>query len=307
MPGERKHLLTLIGFAVILAPILVGYLFWAAYRYHASSAAPSKPVTAARSSTSPSIATVPISAPGGSDAQSAIMFSIAPLTSLSAITMPVDPDPVASFRQLIALPPDTARGAPNIDPRKLRTMLDRGVVTFASATNDGDRVRGASLIQTAALVGFPPARELLVRNFPQSEAVRSVVPANDVIRYALAPLMDGVASEDSKGSFLALGQHFALHGQLDLFATQLLTSLRGDSRPQLYHRLDTLLDLLERVPGSCASLSRLLPGAGGASEPECSLSLSGKLRKHVETTTPAHEEEEGKRRGLFMLNQLGGR
>jgi hypothetical protein len=307
MPGERKHLLTLIGFAVILAPILVGYLFWAAYRYHASSAAPSKPVTAARSSTSPSIATVPISAPGGSDAQSAIMFSIAPLTSLSAITMPVDPDPVASFRQLIALPPDTARGAPNIDPRKLRTMLDRGVVTFASATNDGDRVRGASLIQTAALVGFPPARELLVRNFPQSEAVRSVVPANDVIRYALAPLMDGVASEDSKGSFLALGQHFALHGQLDLFATQLLTSLRGDSRPHLYHRLDTLLDLLERVPRSCASLSRLLPGAGGASEPECSLSLSEKLRKHVETTTPAHEEEEGKRRGLFMLNQLGGR
>ena len=307
MPGERKHLLTLIGFAVILAPILVGYLFWAAYRYHASSAAPSKPVTAARSSTSPSIATVPISAPGGSDAQSAIMFSIAPLTSLSAITMPVDPDPVASFRQLIALPPDTARGAPNIDPRKLRTMLDRGVVTFASATNDGDRVRGASLIQTAALVGFPPARELLVRNFPQSEAVRSVVSANDVIRYALALLMDGVASEDSKGSFLALGQHFALHGQLDLFATQLLTSLRGDSRPQLYHRLDTLLDLLERVPRSCASLSRLLPGAGGASEPECSLSLSEKLRKHVETTTPAHEEEEGKRRGLFMLNQLGGR
>ena len=307
MPGERKHLLTLIGFAVILAPILVGYLFWAAYRYHASSAAPSKPVTAARSSTSPSIATVPISAPGGSDAQSAIMFSIAPLTSLSAITMPVDPDPVASFRQLIALPPDTARGAPNIDPRKLRTMLDRGVVTFASATNDGDRVRGASLIQTAALVGFPPARGLLVRNFPQSEAVRSVVSANDVIRYALALLMDGVASEDSKGSFLALGQHFALHGQLDLFATQLLTSLRGDSRPQLYHRLDTLLDLLERVPRSCASLSRLLPGAGGASEPECSLSLSEKLRKHVETTTPAHEEEEGKRRGLFMLNQLGGR
>ena len=307
MPGERKHLLTLIGFAVILAPILVGYLFWAAYRYHASSAAPSKPVTAPRSSTSPSIATVPISAPGGSDAQSAIMFSIAPLTSLSAITMPVDPDPVASFRQLIALPPDTARGAPNIDPRKLRTMLDRGVVTFASATNDGDRVRGASLIQTAALVGFPPARELLVRNFPQSEAVRSVVSANDVIRYALALLMDGVASEDSKGSFLALGQHFALHGQLDLFATQLLTSLRGDSRPHLYHRLDTLLDLLERVPRSCASLSRLLPGAGGASEPECSLSLSEKLRKHVETTTPAHEEEEGKRRGLFMLNQLGGR
>jgi len=284
MPGERKHLLTLIGFAVILAPILVGYLFWAAYRYHASSAAPSKPVTAARSSTSPSIATVPIGAPGGkglSDAQSAIMFSIAPLTSLSAITMPVDPDPVASFRQLIALPPDTARGAPNIDPRKLRTMLDRGVVTFASATNDGDRVRGASLIQTAALVGFPPARELLVRNFPQSEAVRSVVPANDVIRYALAPLMDGAPGEDSKRIFLALAQHFAFHGQLDLFATQLLNSLRGDSRPQLNHRLDTLLDLLAHVPGSCAALGRLIAGAVDAADQECSASFSEQLRWHI--------------------------
>jgi hypothetical protein len=31
------------------------------------------------------------------------MFSIAPLTSLSTMTTQVDPDPVASFRQLIAL------------------------------------------------------------------------------------------------------------------------------------------------------------------------------------------------------------
>jgi hypothetical protein len=36
-------------------------------------------------------------------------------------------------------------------------------------------------------VGYPPARDLLARNYPQSEAVRSVVPAKDVIRYALGP------------------------------------------------------------------------------------------------------------------------
>jgi hypothetical protein len=35
---------------------------------------------------------------GLGNAQSAIMFSIALLTSLSAITPPVDPDPIASFR-----------------------------------------------------------------------------------------------------------------------------------------------------------------------------------------------------------------
>ena len=148
----------------------------------------------------------------------------APLTSLSAMVMtPVDPDPVASFRQLIALPPGTAREAPRIDPRRIRTIVDRGVVEYASAKTDGDRARGARLIQTAALVGYPPARDLLARNYPQSEAVRSVVPAKDVIRYALVPVMDVVAtSEDLKQIFLALGQHFALQGELDLFASQIL-------------------------------------------------------------------------------------
>jgi hypothetical protein len=232
--------------------------------------------------------------------------AIAPLTSLSAMTPPVDPDPIASFRDLVAVPPDTAREAPHIDPRRMRALVDRGVVEYASAKTDGDRARGAGLIQTAALVGYPPARALLARNYPQSEAVRSVIPATDVIRYALGPVMDAVATgEDSKQIFLALGQHFALQGQVDLFAIQILTSLRGDSRPQLAYRIDTLLDLLVHVPGACTALARLIPGEGEAARRECSFSQN--LRKHVETTAPAREEEESKRRGLLMLNQPSGR
>lgn len=162
----------------------------------------------------------------------------------------------------------------------------------ASAKADGDRAKGAGLIQTAALVGYPPARALLARNYPQSEAVRSVVPAKDVIRYALGPVMDAAATgEDSKQIFLALGQHFALQGQVDLFATQILISLRGDSRPQLGYRIDTLLDLLARVPRACGVLARLIPGGeGDAADQKCSFSQN--LREHVETTAPAREEEE---------------
>ena len=222
MPAKRKSL-TLIRRAVVLAPLLVTSLFWAFYRYHNSSAAPVKGVTAAQSSDLPSKSqqTVPIDE-RLSNAERAIMFSVAPLTSLSAMVMPVDPDPAGSFRQLIALPPGT-REAPRIDPRKIRTIVDRGVVEYASAKTDGERARGARLIQTAALVGYPPARNLLARNYPQSEAVRSVVPAKDVIRYAAGPLMDLAAtSEDLKQIFLALGQHFALQGELDLFASQIL-------------------------------------------------------------------------------------
>jgi hypothetical protein len=308
MPAERKFLPTLLRLAFVLAPLLVASLFWALYRYHTSSTAPAKAVTAARSSASPSNSqqTAPIDE-RLRNAERAIMFSIAPLTSLSAMMMPVDPDPVASFRQLIALPPGTTREAPRIDPRRIRTIVDRGVVEYASAKTDGDRAEGAHLIHIAALVGYPPARNLLARNYPLSEAVRSVVPAKDVIRYALVPVMDVVAtSEDSKQIFLALGQHFALQGELDLFASQILDSLRGDSRPQLIYRVDTLLDLLARVPGACGALARLLPGAGKVADQECLFSEN--LRKYIETTRPsAAEEEESKHRGLLMLNQLGGR
>jgi hypothetical protein len=231
---------------------------------------------------------------------------VAPLKSQSAMMTPVDTNPVASFRERIALPPGTTRQAPGIDPRMVRTIVDRGVVEYASAKTDADRAKGARLIQSAALVGYPPARDLLARNYPQSGAVRSVVPARDVIRYALGPLMNAAApSEDSKQIFLALGQHFALQGQLDLFVTQILDSLRGDSRPHLSSRVDTLLDLLARVPGACGALARLVPGAGKVADEKC---LFGEtLRKYIETTQPVPAEGESTGRALLMLNQLSDR
>ena len=163
------------------------------------------------------------------------------------------------------------------------------------------------MIQTAALVGYPPARDLLARNYPQSGAVRSVVPAKDVIRYALGPVMDVVAtSEGSKQIFLVLGQHFAHQGQLDLFVTQILNSLRGDSRPQLIYRVDTLLDLLTRVPGACGALARLVPGPARLPiKNACSAKICASTSKRHGRS--AAEEEDSKHRGLLMLNQLGDR
>ena len=310
MPGERTPFQHLIRLAIILAPLLIGCLSWVSYRHFVPSAGQSK-AAAASTLSATSLESAHIDAPSNEvarEAQSAVTFSVAPLRSLSLMTTPIDPDPVASFRQLIALPPDPARATPQIDPRKLRAIADRGVVGYASAKTDGDRARAAGLIQTVALVGFPLARELLARNYPHSEAVRSVVPANDAIRYALGPLMDpALTTEDSKQAFLALAQHFAIQGQLDLFAGQIINSLRGDSRPHLDYRIDTLVDLLARVRGACGALARLVPEAGDGSDQECSSSFSGKLRKHIEMTMPTGEEEESKRRGLVMLSQLDGR
>ena len=101
---ERKSLPTLMLLAVVLVPLLVASLYWVFYRYHISSAA--KGVTAAQSSASPSKSqqTAPIDE-RLSNAERAIMFSIAPLTSPPAVMTPVDPDPVASFRQLLRCRP----------------------------------------------------------------------------------------------------------------------------------------------------------------------------------------------------------
>jgi hypothetical protein len=297
MPAERKVLPTLMRLGVVLVPLLVASLFWAFYRHHTSGPHPAKAVAAAQSPASPSKSrqTAHIDAD-----------SIAPAESPSATMTPVDSDPVASFRERTALPPDIAHKAPGIDLRMIRTIVDRGVVEYASAKTEADRARGARFIQAAALVGYPPARDLLAHNYPQSGAVRSVVPAKDVIRYALGPVMDVAAtSEDSKQIFLALGQHFALRGELDLFATQILDSLRGDSRPQLSYRVNSLLDLLARVPGACGALARLVPGTDKIAEQEC---LFGEpLRRYIDATRPAPAEEESKGRGLLMLNQLGDR
>jgi hypothetical protein len=135
---------------------------------------------------------------------------------------------------------------------------------------------------------FPSARVLLARNYPQSAAIRSIVPAKDVVRYALALLADPASeNDDTKQIFLALGQHFASHGKLDLFATQILDSMRRDSRPQLYHRIDILLDMLDRVPGSCAALARLIASPPDWSDQECSLSLSERLRRDIDSAISA--------------------
>jgi len=321
---------------VVLAPLLVASLLWAFYRYHTSSAHLAKAVAGAQSlgSSSKSQQTTPVDAEV-SNAERAIMFSSAALESLSIMTpvdpnpvtsfreliawppisppespsamiTPVDPNPVASFRERIALPPATARKAPGTDPRLIRTIVDRGVVEYAAAKTDADRAKGARLIQAAALVGYPPARGLLARNYPQSGAVRSVVPARDVLRSALGPVRYVAAtSEDSQQIFVALGQHFAFQGELDVFAIQILDSLRGDSRPHLNSRVDTLLDLLARVPGACGALARLVPGASKVADQECLLGET--LRKYIETTQPAPAEEESKGRALLMLNQLGDR
>jgi hypothetical protein len=160
------------------------------------------------------------------------------------------------------------------------------------------------MIQAAALIGYFQARNLLARNYPRSEAIRSVVPPEDAIRYAVALVMDSTATvEDSREVLLALAQYFSARGEVDVFATHLLNSLRGDTRPQLNNRIDVLLGILVEVRGACDAVGRLVTTNDGSAR-ECSSALAERLRAYIENTQPAGEEGEARQRGLLLFSQV---
>jgi hypothetical protein len=228
-------------------------------------------------------------------------FTTGTLASNPLITAPPEPTLDNNFRELIT-PPGSARVEPALDPRALRALMDRGVVTFASAATNMQRKKGAELIQTSALLGFTPARRLLVRNYSQYEPVRQVVPAADVIRYAADIFATSAIDADSKEIFLTLSQYFAGREQLEFFVTNLLEGFRGDARPQLSYRIDTLLEELARAPGACLTIARTVLPMKEVPVDECSPEVSGALRKFIEVRKPIDREADSKQRGLKMLS-----
>jgi hypothetical protein len=237
--------------------------------------------------------------------QIAAAFLTAPFASMPLVAPPLEPTLGKNLAELMKPPPASRQDAPMLDPRKLRALMDRGVVMFAGAADDQKRQRGAELIQTAALLGFSPARSLIARNYAMSEPVRRAVPARDAIDYLIdffnASDIDG---EDSKITFISLGDHFAREGQISFFAAHLLEGLRGDSRPQLSHRIDTIMELLARVPGACSAVARLVSQHAQTIGDACSVQVAEDLRRFVGTGRPVEREEELRRRGLMMLDQV---
>jgi hypothetical protein len=77
------------------------------------------------------------------------------------------------------VPPKAPSGpSRSLDPAQLRRVMDRGVAQFASAKDDAGRSRGADLVQVAALLGYSPARELVVRNYLRSPAMQRKRPSD---------------------------------------------------------------------------------------------------------------------------------
>jgi hypothetical protein len=307
MPPKFRMVLSL---ALIVGSAVIALLSWTFWHRGSSPVTPDPAVTSstAPSDWSPVEPTVaPLEQPSTNAATEraawAWLFLRTPLEGHAWELNRVNPR-LIPVSDLFA-PPLKAIVPPLPNPRRLRELMDRGVVAYASSTTKAAQVRAAYRIQAAALAGFAPAGDLIARLYPQSQAVRLAVPPADAIRYAFEMLATrAVALDESKRVLQAMADHFAGRGELVTFTMHLVGALRDDRRPQFSYRLETVLELLEGVRGACSALARTVSAPVGPAD-ECNSSLNQSITKSIEMAGPTGSRADMRRRAVQMMDQFG--
>jgi hypothetical protein len=228
-------------------------------------------------------------------------------TSLERDPNPIDtqsmPLPSKSPSVLAATPPVVRR----VDPPKLRRIMDLGVAQFASAADDGGKSKGASLVQLSALLGYPPARELVVRNYQRSPIVRSRVPAQDAVRYAVELVAQGAsASSGAAEVTIALGNYFSQRGDMPRFARHVVDAISDDDRLQSPDQLARLFSVIARIPGACVGIKQMISSHLSIDQDECSNSLKDELLGYARSNGEVGINREGRLRAMRLLDEVEG-
>jgi hypothetical protein len=194
--------------------------------------------------------------------------------------------------------------------RTLRRMMDLGVAHYATGADNSVRAKGVSLVLLAALLGFAPARELVVRNYPRSSVVQSVVPMQDAVRFAIdlvaADATKGDSAQPAEEPAIALASYFARRGELLSLAKHVVDAIADDKRVQTDERIARLFAIFVRVPGTCTGLKRAISQDRTIDQNECSKDLQAALLRTVRSRGPIGLEAEGRNRALQMLKEPDG-
>jgi hypothetical protein len=249
--------------------------------------------------------------PGTEKAESPKTVAIATPPSIASpssappqVPASLEPNPPEAPSQETAAPSTTTKDLTvRIDPRKLMNLMNAGVAKYASEPDDAHKAKGARLIQIAALVGYETARNLIVTNYPRAAAIRSEVPASDVILYAVDLLM---RQADAGTQFVALANYFMDRGEAPRFA-KLVTDVARDSAPlREPENLDRLFKSLSRIPGACSSLKRVISGDPAIDENECSEALQASLFGYLNENGPTGLERDARVRGVELMQKEHG-
>jgi hypothetical protein len=203
--------------------------------------------------------------------------------------------------QETAVPATTAkdRGV-QTDPRQLMNLMNAGVAKYTSETDEANKVKGARMIQIAALVGYETARNLIVTNYPRAASIRTAVPASDVILYAIDLL---TRQADANLQFVALANYFSNRGEVPRFAKIVVDVARDSTALREPEKFDRLFKSLTRVPGACTSLKRVISGDPAIDENECSGTLQASLFSYIKENTPTGLERDARIRGVELIRK----
>ena len=213
-----------------------------------------------------------------------------------------DTDLAAATTLMIPAPPDADPARQIVDLRLLRASFQRGVAAMQRNSDDEAASEGLRLVSMAAALGYEPARSLIAREYPRSQAIRSAVSPADAVRYSLDPLfVPGRQSEANRTFLILLAAYFSGHQMIVAYAGNVLRALSDDRRLQTEGRLQTLLVDLSHVPGACTALARAVVKARMVTGPECSSRLQLQIDHYLRATAPAGDEAASRRQAMALL------
>jgi hypothetical protein len=213
-----------------------------------------------------------------------------------------DPDYLAAAKLITPAPPQTPLALQGVDPRRLRASFQRGVTAMRSDAAD-QSATGARLVSVAAILGYQPARLLIVQRYPSSAILRSTVSSAEAVRYSFDPLLlPSAQSEGNRNSLVLLTAYFSGRQALVDYASDVLAVLGDDKRLQTSERLQILLNLLARVRGTCTAITVTIAKARTMTGPECSPALQLQIENYLHVIPPPGRETESRREALRLLD-----
>lgn len=222
----------------------------------------------------------------------------------------VDHALIEAAAMMIPAPPETETALQGIDPRRLRTSLERGMAAMQKFTDDEPigggsddekKIEGARLVNAAASLGYEPARTLIARDYARSHILRSAVSASDAVRYSLDPLFASGAPGEGARALTLLAAYFSGRQELGAFAVYIVEALRDDRRLQTEDRIKFLLSQLAHVRGACMAISRAIAPTRIATGEDCPPVLQQQVQLFVRVAAPAGREAESRRQASRLL------
>lgn len=225
-------------------------------------------------------------------------------STLGANRRTVDPELLKAAALMVAPPYGTAL-ALQVDPRRLRAIMEKGEAVYRSAAGENVQIESAQLIQVAAVLGYGPARRLIVRDYARSRVIRMTSPEPNTVRFALDAFTGAVqASGEVEQGFVALATYFVARRELGAFAVHIVETIRDDSRLQVDRRLGPLFASLAQIEGACVAIARIVSAVRTPTAAECSSELQKRVRARVRAAGPVGREDDSRRYALWRMQML---